>query len=82
MLAGLQGEEPQMTRAVRPAATMAAGLTGLLGVGIAVAGLYGAIRASGNTVGMSGALMLASLGAMFVVTAIWVWIRATRGKGS
>jgi hypothetical protein len=82
MLIGLRSEEPQVLKAVRPAAAVASGLTALTGVGITAAGLWGASGAGGNTIGMSGALMTAALGAMFVVTAIWVWIRATRGKGS
>lgn len=81
MLIGLRSEEPQIQKAVRPAAGVAAVLTGLAGIGIAAIGVSG-IASGGNAIRMSGALMTAALGAMFVAAATWVWIRATRGKGS
>jgi hypothetical protein len=82
MLSGLRSEEPQVLTEVRPAAGVAAGSLGVLGTGIAVMGLWAASGIRGDAIGMSGALMTAALGAMFVGTALWIWIRATRGKGS
>lgn len=81
MLIELKADEPQVHHAIRPAATAASAITGIVGLlvaGIGVASLKGT---SGNMLAMGSAGITVMLGAMFIGTAVWIWVRATRGKG-
>ena len=78
----VEAYQSSVERAVRPAAGTAASVMATAGLGIAAAGIWGATRAGENALGMGGAVMTAALGCAFVGAGIWVWIRATRGKGS
>lgn len=82
MLIELKATEPSVHRMIGPTAKGASVVMGVIGTGVFIAGLVGLFKTAGNLMAMSAAGMTLAIGAMFVGTAIWIWIRATRGKGS
>lgn len=82
MLIELKAAEPSVHRMIGPTAKGASIVMGVIGTGVFIAGLVGLFKTAGNLMAMSAAGMTLAIGAMFVGTAIWIWIRATRGKGS
>jgi len=82
MLMELGREETTETRGVRLIARIAAIVTGLVGAGMLLGGVFALQKAGGTSVGLMGSAALSVFGLCFLGMAAWVWVRSNRLRGS
>lgn len=82
MLLQLEGEEATVQHAVRPLSAVVSTVIGVIGAGMFALALYFAAKTAGSAIGLVGALAVGGFGVFFMGTAMWLWVRTTRGKGS
>lgn len=82
MLLQLEGEEATVQHAVRPLSAVVSAVIGVIGAGMLALALYFAAKTAGSAIGLVGALAVGGFGVFFMGTAMWLWVRTTRGKGS
>jgi hypothetical protein len=82
MFLELGREETTPTSHVKLVSRIASIVTGIAGAGMVVGGIS-ALQTAGTTpVGVMGSSALSVFGLCFVGTAVWVWVRSNRVRGS